>query len=464
MSHRCGSILRMIASRRQSLKHGPGRLVVDGRDQTVIRKTTFAFKPSPKHEVALHGLLCISREVYNAALQERRDAYRLAGKTIRWQEQFNQIKHLKGVRDDALVYGIQPLRGAIMRCDEAMQAFFDRVKLGQTPGFPRFKSAARFNTAMWDEPTSWKLLEDRRTLRIQGVGNIRLPKSAARQVGRMLGKGGHPVTLTVTRRRSGPKHLNRWVWRASVAFKNVAVEPTTPTGGEDSLVGADRGIKVTAATSSGQMLVMPRYVATQREHLVELERAQARCVKFSREWQRLARHIARGRRKAAAQTDNWAREQAAQLVEQFGILAVEDLELKNMTRSARGTVEEPGSNVAAKQGLNRELQDAALGKLATRICVKAESAGRRVWMVRPENTSRMCPQCGHTDSANRPDQATLCCTDCGHTANADTNAAVNIAARGRQAEGDWQQSGSPSLPRRKPRRRPRKDPEITQAA
>lgn len=83
----------------------------------------------------------------------------------------------------------------------------------------------------------------------------------------------------------------------------------------------------------------------------------------------------------------------------------------------------------------------------------------------PHSKYRLCgAKCAHTDSANRPNQATFCCTDCGHTANADTNAAINIAARGRQAEGDWQQSGSPSLPRRKPRRRPRKDPEITQAA
>lgn len=154
--------------------------MVDGRADTVVRKATFAFKPSRKQEVLLHVLLRVCRETYNAALQERRDAYRLAGETIRWQHQFNQIRHLRGVRDDALVYGIQPLRGAIMRCDEAMQAFFLRLKHGDTPGYPRFKGAARFNTAMWDEPTSWKLLDDRRTLRIEGVGHIRLPKSAAR--------------------------------------------------------------------------------------------------------------------------------------------------------------------------------------------------------------------------------------------------------------------------------------------
>ena len=83
MSQACGTISSMIASRHQSLQHGPGRLVADGRDQTVVRKAQFAFKPTRRQEHELHGLLRICREVYNAALQERRDAYRLAGETIR---------------------------------------------------------------------------------------------------------------------------------------------------------------------------------------------------------------------------------------------------------------------------------------------------------------------------------------------------------------------------------------------
>lgn len=209
---------------------------------------------------------------------------------------------------------------------------------------------------------------------------------------------------------------------------------------------------------------MPRYVAAQRRRLAELEQAQARCVKFSREWHRLGRHIARGRAKAAAQVDNWAREHAARLVEQYGVLVFEDLALTNMTRSASGTVEQPGTNVAQKQGLNRELQDATLGKLATRVCVKAESAGRRVWMVRPENTSRTCSRCGHTAKDNRRSQAVFACQACGHTANADVNAAVNVAGRGRRAETAWENAGAPSLHRKPSRRRPRQRTEAVKAA
>lgn len=449
----------VIASKEQSLQHGPGRLVVDGRDETVTRKTTFAFNPSARQERLLHRLLRVSCEVYNAALQERRDAWRTAGVSVSWQDQFNQITQLRGVRDDVLDFGIQPVRSAVMRCDEAMRAFFRRVRSGDAPGYPRFKGHRRFNTACWDEPSSWKVDGAARTLYLQGVGVIRLPRSARRQVVRLTGRGGQPVTLTVTRRRAGGSDRNpRWVWRATVACNNVAVEHVPPTHGGGSVVGVDRGVTVTVATSDGRMLAMPRYVAQQRARLVVLERARARKHKGSREWRRLGRRIARSRRKAAEQVDNWARDTANDLLAGYEIVALEGLNLAAMTRSASGTIEEPGTNVAQKQGLNRELQDAALGKLAVRVCVKAESAGRRVWMVNPAHTSQRCSRCSHTDKANRPKQATFACQRCGHRANADVNAASNVAARGRASEQAWVTATAPGLPRKPSRRRPRKKP------
>ena len=437
------------SSKRRSLRHGPGRLVVDGRGDTVVRKATFAFNPSAGHERAFHRLLSVCCEVYNAALQERRDAYRATGVTVTWQDQFNQVRHLRGVRDDALAFGVQPVRGAIMRCDEAMQAFFQRLRAGATPGYPRFKGKRRFNTACWDEPVSWKIIDGGRTLRVQRVGQVSLPKSARRQIMRMIARGGQSTTLTITRRRAG----RGWAWRATVGFTGVTVEATPPARGDGSVAGADRGVKVALATSDGKLLVMPRHVAAARDRIVVLQRAQDRKKRGSRKWRRLGRQIAQARQKAAAQTDNWARETAAVLVADYAVLVMEDLNLAAMTRSASGTVEKPGTNVAQKQGLNRELQDAALGRLAVRICVKAESAGRRVWMVNPANTSRACPLCGHSSKANRPDQATFTCQGCGHVAHADTNAAVNIATRGRQCEQAWQAAGAPSLPHGASRRR-----------
>lgn len=444
-----GTLWNVIASREQSKRYGPGLLVVDGTDVTVARKAQFAFRPSRKQEALLQELLSISCEVYNAALQERRDAYRMASKTLSWQDQFNEVAGLRGVRDDALAFGIQPVRGAIKRCDEAMSAFFRRVKTGQTPGYPRFRSHRRYNTACWDEPTSWAVNAEKRILRLQGIGVIGLPKSAARQLGRMLERGGAPKTLSVTRRQAG----TGWAWRATVGFTGVAVDATPAAS---SITGVDRGVVVGAATSAGDLHRMPKYRKELRSDVADLERAQARKTKRSRAWKQLGSRIARERRAAANRVDNWAWHTAKAIVENTQVIALEDLRLVSMTKSARGTMENPGTNVSAKKGLNRELQDAALGLLAVRICVKAESAGRRVWAVDPRNTSRTCSVCDHIDPGNRVDQATFHCTACGHGAHADVNAAINIAALGQRSEDAWVEVGAPPLTRRKsPRTRRR---------
>lgn len=452
----------MIASKQRAPKHGPGRMTVDGRDGAVARKTTFAFKPSERQERQLHRLLSVSCEVYNAGLQERRDAYRIAGKTVTLIDQFNALTGTREVRPDVFDFGLQPLRGSLRRLDEAFAAFFRRVKAGETPGFPRFKGWRRFNTAMWDEPSSWKADLDRRTLYVQGVGDLRLPNSALRQLGRFVGRGGEMRTLTVTRRKAG----TGYVWRATVGFRNVAVEKTIPTAGEGSLVGCDRGVKVTLALSDGTMVTMPRWMAAARDDIIELQRRRATKSKYSRAWRHANRQVAKRYGKVARRADNWARETANALVADHGVIVLEDLNLVAMTASANGTIEDPGSNVAQKAGLSRSLQDAALGRLAHWIHVKAESAGRRVWLVDPRYTSQRCSVCGHTDAANRSDQATFACVACGHTANADVNAAVNVAQLGGQAETAWETAGRPSLERPKPRmRRGLKDkPKVALAA
>ncbi|WP_169512917.1 RNA-guided endonuclease InsQ/TnpB family protein [Actinopolymorpha alba] len=455
----------MILSRERAPRYGLGRLVVDGLDAAVCRKARFAFDPSPGQERGLLALLAACCEVYNAGLQERREAWRRANKSVSLFDQFTQIKGLRGLRDDVLAWGIQRSVG---RCGGWMQAFagfYRRVKAGRAPGYPRFRSRRRFHTASWDEPTSWKVNIDRRLLRIQGVGTIRLPKSAGRQLARLADRGGVPVTLSVTRRRAGGTSEHpKWVWRASVGFKDVtplrAASPSDLGNGRESgagrVVGADRGVAVALATSEGQLHVMPGWMGQARETIAALQRRQARKVKFSRSWRALARRIAREYRKVAQRTDNWARETARQLVAQAEVVALENLDLASMTRSAKGTIDNPGRNVAAKSGLNRALQDVALGRLATWVCVKAEEAGRRAWLVDLAHTSQRCARCGHIDPNNRPARDVFVCQRCGHTAHADLNAAANIADRGRACETAWHQAGSPPLPRPSPRLRRRR--------
>lgn len=439
----------MISSREQAPKHGGGWLLVDGTDMRLHRKAEFAFNPGRRQEQSLLGLLRACCEVYNAGLEERSRAWKQSRTSVRLFDQFNQIRHLRGVRDDVLGWGIQPLRATLRRLDGAYASFYRRCKNGRTPGHPRFKSHKRFDTACWDEPIGWNVDTTAGTIYLQGVGTTKLPKGALRQLRRFEARGGARTTLTVTRRKSG----NGWIWRACVGFKNVAAAKTSPTAGPSSLVGLDRGVAVTVATSDGVLLTMPDFLTTAHDEISDLLRQRAGKKVGSRSWRELNRKVAKAYRRAKHQSDNWARETARKLVAEHGVLVLEDLKLQNMTKSARGTMEAPGSNVAAKQALNRSLQDAALGRLQHWVCVKAEEAGRVTWAVPAHNTSRTCASCGHCDPTNRATRDRFVCQSCGHTAHADINAAENIAARGQQANTTWLHSGASPLERREPRLR-----------
>lgn len=452
LRHPYGTVGDVISSREKAPKHGGGWLLVDGVDETLHRKAEFAFNPSNKQMTLLLLLLRACCEVYNAALEERAQAWKHSATSVRVFDQFNQITQLRGCRDDVLRWGIQPLRGTLRRLDAAYASFYRRCKNGQTPGHPRFKSHKRFDTVSYDETTGWKIDTTAGTMYLQGVGTIKLPKSTIRQMRRFEGRGGAQTTLTVTRVKSG----NGWKWRACVGFKNVAAVKSTPAAGGGSLAGYDRGVAVTFAGSDGILLTMPSFLAEARDEISELLRQRAGKKVGSRAWQQINRKVAKAYKRAKQRSDNWARETARAIVAEHGVIVFEDLKLKNMTKSARGTVEAPGNNVAQKQGLNRALQDAALGRLHHWVNVKAEEAGRITWVVPARNTSRTCAACDYCDVTNRKSRDVFECQSCGHTAHADTNAAEVVAARGQACDKAWRHAGAPPLERPRPRLRRRK--------
>ncbi|MGH8995186.1 MAG: RNA-guided endonuclease InsQ/TnpB family protein [Acidimicrobiales bacterium] len=424
---------------------GTARLVVDGTDTTLVRKATISLSPGRVMDRRLTQLVRFSREVYNAALQHRRDAWRMERVSVTRFDQFTEIPGLFAVRPDLERYGTQFIRGAMSRVDEAFGAFFRRVKAKDTPGYPRFKSARRFSTVFYDEPVSWSLRHFDGTgtpcLYVQGVGEIPLSVRGARQLRRLLARGGEPRTLTITRISTG-------AWRASVCLRNVAAKPLPATA---EVGGVDRGIAVTAALPDGTLLASPRFSRLARDEIIALQRERALHEKGSVEWGRCNKAVAKAYRSARQRSDNWAREAAKEIVGRYGVIALEDLKLPQMTRSARGTKEQPGINVASKRGLNRSLQEAALGRLANWVCAKAEEAGRRVYKVDPRNSSRECAACGHTTKENRPTRASFSCTRCNHQAHADVNAAQVLSARGQAADARWREAGCPLLTRPKPR-------------
>ncbi|MFC7382579.1 RNA-guided endonuclease InsQ/TnpB family protein [Sphaerisporangium rhizosphaerae] len=160
------------------------------------------------------------------------------------------------------------------------------------------------------------------------------------------------------------------------------------------------------------------------------QQALSRKKRGSKRRRKAVARVAALHAKVRRQRLDGAHKAALTLVAAYDVIVHEDLRIANMTRSASGTIEQPGRNVAAKSGLNRGILDAGWGVFLTVIAHKAESAGRELIAVNPANTSRTCARCGHCAKENRSGQAEFWCVACGHAAHADVNAAVNILRAG----------------------------------
>jgi putative transposase len=211
--------------------------------------------------------------------------------------------------------------------------------------------------------------------------------------------------------------------RWHVAF--AAIPATINGPGAGAIVGVDRGIAVSAALSTGEMLVCPRLSSGLQRRLEVLERRLARAKRGSNRRAHVRSAISRLKACEADMRKDWAEKLSTDLARRFDLIRVEDLPVRKLTGSARGTVTEPGRNVRAKAGLNREILASGWGILVKRLEQKADG---RVEKINPAYTSQRCSVCGHVASENRKSQAVFACTACGYSCNADVNAARNIAA------------------------------------
>jgi transposase len=191
------------------------------------------------------------------------------------------------------------------------------------------------------------------------------------------------------------------------------------------VVGVDRGVAVSAALSTGELLRCPGLTARERTRLRRMQRRLARARRGSTRRGRVKHGIARLRARETDRRKDWAEKTSTGIARRFDLIRVEDLQIGNMTRSAKGSRENPGRNVRAKAGLNRGILGSGWGLLVRRL---EEKAPGRVEKISPAFTSQRCSACGQVDRGSRESQAVFRCTACGFAGNADVNAAINIAA------------------------------------
>lgn len=245
-------------------------------------------------------------------------------------------------------------------------------------------------------------------------GEVKIPKAGWVRFRWSRAVPRNAKSFRVTRDRAG-----RW----HIAFAAIPAPIDGPGTGE--VVGIDRGITISAALSTGELLQVPGLTAPETARLLRLQRRLARARRGSGRRGKVKQAIGRLKAREVDRRKDWCEKISTDIARRFDVIRVEDLSITNMTRSARGTISIPGHNVAAKAALNRGISLSGWGMLARRLEDKAPG---RVERINPAFTSQRCSACGHLAPGSRESQALFRCVACAYTDNADVNAAKNIAA------------------------------------
>ena len=312
----------------------------------------------------LDNVLRNCARLYNAALEEWQLAYRHKGHALSVSRtKFDQMKELTGIReDDPEFWGAvssQIGRGVLVRLDRARQSFFRRMRAGETPGYPRFKSSRRWRTIELAEvsPAMVKTNGKHYMVRIKGLPTIRLRRS------RELPEAKQLKALTITKR-------GRRLW----VNLTYAVEQAQPNA-SGLAVGIDMGVANRIALSTGEAITRRN---KPNNKLIRAQQRLSRCRKGSRSWRERRAVLSNAQDRERIKNRNECHRITTDMVRRFDLIAVENLQIQNMTASARGTLENPGTNVELKSLLNRLVMEQTWGIIRQQLTYKAEWAGREI--------------------------------------------------------------------------------------
>ena len=360
-----------------------------------VRKT-FKYKllPTPKQEQTMAFVLRRCRELYNAALQERRDAWQKCHKSITCAHQSTELPGIKTVRPEYHDVHSQVLQDVLTRLDRAFQAFFRRVEEGEQPGYPRFQGANRYHSFTYKQFGNGATLENG-CLVLSKIGQIAVKWSRPLQ--------GAVKTVTITQEADG--------WYGCFSCVDVPVQPLPPTGQE---TGIDVGLKVFLVTAEGVIIENPRHYRKAERELKKAQRRVSRRKKGSKRRKKAVQLLARKHQKVKRQRRDFHHKTALALLRQYDTIYLEDLQVANLVRNSH---------------LSKSIHDAGWAQFRTILEGKAAYAGRRMVAVPPAYTSQDCSGCGERVEKSLSVRTHIC-PSCGLILDRDENAARNIQRAG----------------------------------
>lgn len=364
--------------------------------------TRFRLTPTAVQERQLLTYCAHARYVWNLAVEQQSWWTPRRGTAPNFAVQSRQLTEARAEFDWLRAGSRMVQTQALRDFDQATRNFFHG-----THGRPKWRKAGRnegFRIAGREAKPVRRLSRNVGEVQVPKVGWIRFRWSRA---------AIDAKSYRVTRDQSG-----RW----HIAF--AVVPDPIPAQGTGGVVGVDRGAVVSAALSTGELLRCPGLGLKETERLVRLLRKLSKAKRGSNRRARLKARIAQIKARETDIRKDWVEKTSTDLARRFDVIRFEDLCVANMTRSAKGTVEQPGTNVRQKAGLNRAILANGWGLLLKRTQDKAPG---RVELVKAAYTSQTCNRCRCVDPKSRESQADFRCTTCGHRDHADVNAAKNIA-------------------------------------
>ena len=347
---------------------------------------------------AFNKALAYQNEQYEADRSFKFSYNKMTALLPEWKQEFVWLKDCNA----------QTLQSSLKDLESALKNFF-----AKRANFPKFKKKGSKESFRF--PQGCKLEQHNNRIRLPKIGWVRYRNS--RSSCKVLGK---IKNVTVSQK------CGKWYVSIQTEFER---EIPTPKGGE---IGIDMGVVRFATLSDGTFFEPVNAFKTLKGKLAKLQKQFKHKTKFSKNWQKLKAKISRLHHKISNIRKNHLHQISSAISKNHAIVYVEDLQVANMSKSAKGTVEQHGKNVKQKSGLNRAILDQAWSEFRRQLDYKLLWRGGHLIAVPPQNTSRCCPACGHTTKDSRQTQALFECVECGYQNNADLVGAINVLKRGQE--------------------------------
>jgi len=350
--------------------------------------------PNTVQTEKLNKLFSIARELYNSCLAERKYAYKMQGISLNYYSQSNELKELRSIIPEVSQLNFSATQDMLRRLDKSFKNFFRRIKQGEKPGYPRFKGYSQFNSITF--PTygdGCKLKDNRLYILNVGLLKIKLHREPEGQI----------KTVTIKR------ECDKWY---AVFTCEVDIRPLPKS---DKEVGIDVGIEYFAVTSDGEFIENPHCLRVSEDRLKRAQRKVSRKKKGSKNRRKCVKLLRKQHQKIKNQRKDFINKEADKIVKEYGYIAVEDLQIKNMVKNHH---------------LAKSISDVGWSQLFNTLAYKAEWAGRQFVKVDPKGTSQRCSVCGMVVKKSLEVRVHNC-PNCGIILQRDYNSALEILTLGR---------------------------------